>query len=131
MTPFQASGAGQAIEDAWVLANVLAKALSSVPSDSTARLAQVGKALRIYDQVRRSIAIEVQDRSRRSGRIVTMADTAPDESPESIKRKIRDVWSWGELIYFLFHCYCQLKSLLKLGSVYRLSKLKRHWKCLR
>jgi salicylate hydroxylase len=104
MTPFQASGAGQAIEDAYVLSKVLAEALL-YSSDPSKKLSQVGTALRVYDEVRRPVAIEVQDRSRRAGRVVTMADIAADEPPENIKQATLDIWSWGKLTKTL--CYCR------------------------
>ena len=61
MTTFQASGAGQAIEDGFILASVL-----SQPSVTRATLPA---ALQVYDAVRRPFAQTVQERSRENGDI--------------------------------------------------------------
>ena len=61
MTTFQASGAGQAIEDGFILASVL-----SQPSVTHTTLPA---ALQVYDVVRRPFAQTVQERSRENGDI--------------------------------------------------------------
>ena len=61
MTTFQASGAGQAIEDGFILASVL-----SQPSVTHTTLPA---ALQAYDDVRRPFAQTVQERSRENGDI--------------------------------------------------------------
>ena len=61
MTTFQASGAGQAIEDGFILASIL-----SQPSVTRATLPA---ALQAYDDVRRPFAQTVQERSRENGDI--------------------------------------------------------------
>ncbi|KAJ7625713.1 hypothetical protein FB45DRAFT_922131 [Roridomyces roridus] len=60
MTPHQGSGAGQAIEDAYILATVLGH-----PSTTRETLA---RALRIHDEIRRPAALGVQESSRLNGR---------------------------------------------------------------
>lgn len=59
MQPFQGSGAGQAIEDAYVLASLLGRAAESRMS--------LDSALRLYDDIRRPVAQDVACRSRRAG----------------------------------------------------------------
>ncbi|KAJ3576558.1 hypothetical protein NP233_g350 [Leucocoprinus birnbaumii] len=58
MLPTQGSGAGQAIEDAFILATVL----GNTKTDRS--VASVQRALKVYDLVRRPRAREVQERSR-------------------------------------------------------------------
>ncbi|KAL1748742.1 hypothetical protein HDZ31DRAFT_79364 [Schizophyllum fasciatum] len=59
MQPFQGSGAGQAIEDAYVLASLL--------GDATNGRMSVKAAMNLYDQIRRPVAQDVASRSRRAG----------------------------------------------------------------
>ncbi|KAL1665447.1 hypothetical protein GGF50DRAFT_114087 [Schizophyllum commune] len=59
MQPFQGSGAGQAIEDAYVLASLLGDAAESRMS--------VDAAIHLYDRIRRPVAQDVASRSRRAG----------------------------------------------------------------
>ncbi|KAJ7923468.1 hypothetical protein B0H13DRAFT_1979915 [Mycena leptocephala] len=60
MTPHQGSGAGQAIEDAYILATVLGHR-------STTR-ANIPRALQIFDEIRRPAAAAVMEASRMNGR---------------------------------------------------------------
>ncbi|KAL1725012.1 hypothetical protein EV714DRAFT_288165 [Schizophyllum commune] len=64
MTPFQGSGAGQAVEDAWLLAHLLGD--PSVTRDT------IPKALRVYDAARRPVAQDVQERSRVNGHLLAL-----------------------------------------------------------
>jgi len=61
MSPQQDSGAGQAMEDAYLLATLLGHPLT--------RLDNVSRALSIYDTIRRPIAMEVAERSLTNGRL--------------------------------------------------------------
>ncbi len=61
MTPHQGSGAGQAIEDAYVLAALLTH--PSMTRES------IPRALKIYEKVRLPHANEIQRRSRENGRL--------------------------------------------------------------
>lgn len=91
MSPQQASGAGQAIEDAFILATLLGHRLT--------RLENVHQALSIYDSVRRPIATEVAHRSLVNGRLFGLqypgldADMEPERLPE-IGEAIKDNWKW-------------------------------------
>lgn len=109
MTPFHASGAGQAIEDAYILASLLARALSSSsssPQSSISRtdaLSRVSKALQAYSNIRRPIAYDVQARSRYQGRVVTLEEEKirleTGETPwsaEETKKVLEDGSSWGK-----------------------------------
>ncbi|KAL1713646.1 hypothetical protein EV715DRAFT_277172 [Schizophyllum commune] len=64
MTPFQGSGAGQAVEDAWLLAHLLGD--PSVTPDT------IPDALRVYDAARRPVAQDVQERSRVNGHLLAL-----------------------------------------------------------
>ncbi|EJF57443.1 FAD/NAD(P)-binding domain-containing protein [Dichomitus squalens LYAD-421 SS1] len=61
MVPFQGAGLGQAIEDGFVLANILAH--------SSVALANVSEALKIYDDVRRPFSQTVQQGSECTGEL--------------------------------------------------------------
>lgn len=62
MHPTQGSGAGQAIEDAFILATVL----GNPKTDRS--VASIQRALKVFDLVRRPRAHEVQERSRMNGK---------------------------------------------------------------
>ncbi|KAL1752869.1 hypothetical protein FB107DRAFT_292847 [Schizophyllum commune] len=64
MTPFQGSGAGQAVEDAWLLARLLGD--PSVTRDT------IPEALHVYDAARRPVAQDVQERSRVNGHLLAL-----------------------------------------------------------
>ena len=61
MTPHQASGAGQAVEDAWILASILSHPLTTKET--------LPEALKIYEEVRLPFANEVVRKSSASGRL--------------------------------------------------------------
>ncbi|KAJ8496542.1 hypothetical protein ONZ45_g12408 [Pleurotus djamor] len=94
MSPQQASGAGQAIEDAYVLCSLLGHQLTTVKT--------ISRALQIYDEIRRPIAMEVAERSLINGRLFGLqlpgfnADKEPErltEVGEAIKANWR--WAWS------------------------------------
>ncbi|KAI0664557.1 FAD/NAD(P)-binding domain-containing protein [Cubamyces menziesii] len=64
MMPYQGSGAGQAIEDAYVLSAVL--------SDPRTTRTTLERALHAYDAVRRPFALRVQESSRENGLLYTL-----------------------------------------------------------
>ncbi|KAF9454477.1 FAD/NAD(P)-binding domain-containing protein [Macrolepiota fuliginosa MF-IS2] len=66
MVPTQGSGAGQAIEDAFILATVLGNPRTDGSS------ASIQRALKVFDIVRRPRALEVQERSRLNGRYFSL-----------------------------------------------------------
>jgi salicylate hydroxylase len=78
MPPFQGAGAGQAVEDAFVLATLLRHALTTRSS--------VARALEIHSQVRVPVAKQVAETSRQNGRLYTMQD---GESLEELGRKLQ------------------------------------------
>ncbi|KAL1727485.1 hypothetical protein EV714DRAFT_275530 [Schizophyllum commune] len=63
-TPFQGSGAGQAVEDAWLLAHLL--------GDPAVTRDTIPEALRVYDAARRHVAQDVQERSRVNGHLLAL-----------------------------------------------------------
>ncbi|OCH96283.1 FAD/NAD(P)-binding domain-containing protein [Obba rivulosa] len=96
MMPYQGSGAGQAVEDAYVLATLLGH-----PSTSIATLP---RALQIYDAVRRPFAQHVAKVSRDNGLLFTMNYPGLTlESPgEDVPRKLAELssrikkkWEWA------------------------------------
>ncbi|EIW79761.1 salicylate hydroxylase [Coniophora puteana RWD-64-598 SS2] len=89
MMPFQGSGAGQAIEDAYLLASLLGHRTT----DGSPQAIQ--KALAVYDHVRRPYSADVARRSQYNGRLYTFnADFGPEDP-----RKMQDVmtrgWEWA------------------------------------
>lgn len=87
-TPFQGAGASQAIEDALVLATLLAKVED--PS-------QVPNAFSAYDQVRRPRSQKVVSTSREAGQVIAMRAEGVGEDIEKMARnlKTRMHWIWG------------------------------------
>ncbi|KAJ3565444.1 hypothetical protein NP233_g7626 [Leucocoprinus birnbaumii] len=91
MSPQQASGAGQAIEDAFILATLLGHELTN--------LSNVQTALSIYDTIRRPVAEEVAERSLVNGRLFGLqlagldANKETDRLPE-IGEAVKENWKW-------------------------------------
>jgi hypothetical protein len=100
MLPSFASGAGTAIEDAFVLGSALATAFST--PTKTAALSRASVALRVFDKIRQPLATYVQNQSRALARVYSFIDIPEDEPVESIKRRVEGMWSW---------CRCQLHRL--------------------
>ncbi|KAG2076203.1 salicylate hydroxylase [Suillus decipiens] len=85
MLPFQGAGAGQGIEDAYLLATVLghkATTLDTVP-----------RALAIYDKLRRPFSSDVARRSRLNGQLCSFQTDVPlYELGKTITKNFE--WSW-------------------------------------
>ncbi|KAJ3975910.1 hypothetical protein EV361DRAFT_945748 [Lentinula raphanica] len=100
MTPHQGSGAGQAIEDACILATVLGH-----PSTNRTNVAQ--RALRVFDSIRCPFAYKVMEVSRANGRHFTLLDESGvvdiDKLPQKqqreylqrLSRSIIQNWEWA------------------------------------
>lgn len=92
MSPQQASGAGQAIEDAYVLCTLLGHRLTN--------LGNVSAALAIYNKIRRPMATEVQQRSLLNGELFGLqlpgldADAEPERLHE-VGERIKENWKWA------------------------------------
>jgi salicylate hydroxylase len=98
MSPFQGSGAGQAIEDAYLLATLLGQSETTLESAAF--------ALRVYDNVRRPFASKVAEESRLCGQHYTLkfGDVDFDKlEGDSLTQKLLDLgetvskrwqWSW-------------------------------------
>ncbi|KAF8468094.1 salicylate hydroxylase [Russula ochroleuca] len=94
MTPFQGAGAGQAIEDAAILAALLSNELATETT--------VPQVLEIYSRVRQPLATEVARRSRLNGDYVQLRSLAePDHNDISssarlqrIVKQIQDNFEW-------------------------------------
>lgn len=86
MTPFQGSGAGQSIEDAYLLMTVL--------GHKSTTLETVPRALAIYDKLRRPFSSEVARRSMRSGQLCAFQEDVPlHELGDTITKN----WEWAWL----------------------------------
>jgi salicylate hydroxylase len=85
MVPFQGSGAGQSIEDAYLLMTVL--------GHKSTTLETVPRALAIYDKLRRPFSSEVARRSMRSGQLCTFQEDVPLHELGDTITKVRE-WAW-------------------------------------
>ncbi|KAH9926901.1 uncharacterized protein B0H18DRAFT_1084856 [Fomitopsis serialis] len=95
--PFQGAGAGQAIEDAYLLATLLGHPKTT--------LSTLTRALRIYDAVRRPYAQDVAKTSRECGMLFTLnypglssQDIANGQAADKLRviaETIRKKWSWA------------------------------------
>jgi len=90
MTPHQASGAGQAIEDSFVLASLLA--------DPRTNLQTLPHVLQVYDAIRRPFSQDIVQRSRKSGMLYDFllspseadgvaVDVAGDSAADNLARR--------------------------------------------
>ena len=84
-TPWQGSGAALAMEDAVVLAAVLAEVKK--PAD-------VAAAFQGYSQARMERAQRVIDSSRKTGRIMCLQDEARDKTPEEVLEMLKSRWDF-------------------------------------
>ncbi|KAI0630491.1 salicylate hydroxylase [Trametes polyzona] len=101
MMPYQGAGAGQAIEDAFVLSRLLI--------DPRTTRATLGRALRAYDAVRRPFSQRVQAASRENGLLYTLnfpghtfdggpaalGTSADREKLARIRERIQRNWEWA------------------------------------
>ncbi|KAG2353996.1 FAD/NAD(P)-binding domain-containing protein [Suillus spraguei] len=86
MTPFQGSGAGQGIEDAYLLMTVL--------GHKSTTLETVPRALAIYDKLRRPFSSEVARRSMRGGQLCAFQEEVPlHELGDTVTKN----WEWAWL----------------------------------
>jgi len=95
--PFQGAGAGQAIEDAYLLATLLGHPQTT--------LSTLTRALRIYDTVRRPYAQAVAETSRECGMLFTLnypdlssRDIVSSQATDKLRviaETIRKKWAWA------------------------------------
>ena len=87
LTCIQGQGAGQAIEDSYVLVNLFAKV------DTPAKAAM---AFRAYDKIRRPRSLRVITTSREQGEIVALRLPGIKDDPLALKENIewRCDWMW-------------------------------------
>ncbi|KAH9474777.1 Salicylate hydroxylase [Psilocybe cubensis] len=95
--PHLGNGASQAIEDVYVLANVLAKGITSGNFD-------IPRLTKIYDTVRQPFAVFAADASVRLGYLLDLhspgfenikdGDEVSQESVDTLAKAIQDVWAW-------------------------------------
>ena len=84
-TPFQAQGAGQAIEDACVLSALFERLTKS---------SEIPAALAAYDQVRRPRAQRVVSTSRESGQLMSMQQPGVGDNVEKMREKLKTRMHW-------------------------------------
>lgn len=84
-TPWQGSGAALAMEDAVVLAAVLAQ---------VEKAAEVAAAFQGYSQTRMERTQRVIDSSKKTGRIMCLQDEARDKTPEEILQILMPRWDF-------------------------------------
>ncbi|KAF9017208.1 salicylate hydroxylase [Hymenopellis radicata] len=99
MCPHQGSGAGQAMEDAYILYTVL--------SHRSTHRGNLERALSIYDAIRRPAALRVQERSRLAGQYFTfsnegmpshldrMSETQRWDTLQQLGKKFTKNWEWA------------------------------------
>lgn len=91
MAPHEGSGAGQAIEDAYILGTLLGHALTTLDT--------LPAALGVYDRVRRPFAELVQRKSRENGMLFTFQrHDVCDNSPATLADlaySVRTNWEWA------------------------------------
>ncbi|KAF9044499.1 FAD/NAD(P)-binding domain-containing protein [Hymenopellis radicata] len=99
MCPHQGSGAGQAMEDAYILYTVL--------SHRSTHRGNLERALSIYDAIRRPAALRVQERSRLAGQYFTfsnegmpshldrMSETQQWDTLQQLGKKFTKNWEWA------------------------------------
>ena len=102
MRPTQGAGAGQAIEDAYILASILA--------DAHTTLSNLPTALKIYEEIRLPRGNDVIARSRKNGRlfeftdsqfhhfrntVIQDGDSAEKERFQDYVKVIVDNWEWA------------------------------------
>ena len=96
MTPAQGSGAGQAVEDAYVLGAILAN-----PSTT---LATLSTALKVYEEIRLPFANDTQRRSADNFDLFTFSDPSLDNATEADMGRLWDLgfsvverlkWAWA------------------------------------
>ncbi|PCH44584.1 salicylate hydroxylase [Wolfiporia cocos MD-104 SS10] len=89
MMPYQGAGAGQAIEDGYLLATLLGHRKTTLPT--------LVRALRIYDELRRPFAQRVAETSRENGLLYTLNHPALARGAglDAAAARIRDNWAWA------------------------------------
>lgn len=85
MTPWQGSGAGQAIEDAFILQSVFKKVTK--PSD-------IHKAFKAYDSVRRLRAMKIVRSSKETGLIFTGQVDSIGMDPDRLRAALATRWDF-------------------------------------
>lgn len=90
MTPHQGSGAGQSIEDAYVLATLLGHSCTTVDT--------IPRALQVYNAVRRPYANQVAERSHLNGRYFTLEYNGVDFDQLSGEEQLDQLQGLGNAI---------------------------------
>ncbi|KIK67264.1 hypothetical protein GYMLUDRAFT_861796 [Collybiopsis luxurians FD-317 M1] len=109
MEPFQGNGAGQAIEDAYVLATILGH-----PKTTKSNLVPM---LSVYDKIRRPFSTEVACRSHLAGRYFALHSEHPDFDPCNLEHLQQHIKTIGEHWEYIWDTELKLdKGSLKLVS---------------
>lgn len=86
MLPHQGAGAGQGLEDAWLLARLLA--------DPQVNVDNVQRVLEVYDQVRRPRACRVQRTSWEAGELYEWRDHQIGDDPSLLSTTLANRFDW-------------------------------------
>ncbi|CAK5267917.1 unnamed protein product [Mycena citricolor] len=95
MQPHQGSGAGQAMEDAYILATIL--------GDASTTRETLGRSLRIYDEIRRPAAQHIASASRLNGRYFSFEEDPMDglegqqlwDRLQHLYQRVVKNWEWA------------------------------------
>ena len=85
ITPWQGSGAGQAIEDTVILQSLLGRV--ETPSE-------ISRAFQAYDTIRRPRAMEIVDSSYQTGLIFTGQNESIGLDPEKLREALAPRWDF-------------------------------------
>jgi salicylate hydroxylase len=102
MVPHQGTGAGQAVEDAYVLSSLLLRALAPIASASPPKhelLLRAETALKVYDQIRVPVTHDAARRAVNNGQLITLAEGKEAQEAEEMQRRVEKIWHWGEFSY--------------------------------
>lgn len=86
MLPHQGAGAGQGLEDAWLLARLLA--------DPQVNAGSVQRVLEVYDEVRRPRACRVQRTSWEAGELYEWRDREVGDDPSLLSTTLANRFDW-------------------------------------
>ncbi|KPY69112.1 salicylate 1-monooxygenase [Pseudomonas syringae] len=86
MLPHQGAGAGQGLEDAWLLARLLA--------DPQVNTGSVQRVLEVYDEVRRPRACRVQRTSWEAGELYEWRDREVGAAPSLLSKTLANRFDW-------------------------------------
>ncbi|KAF7291816.1 Mannitol 1-phosphate dehydrogenase [Mycena chlorophos] len=91
-TPHRGAGAGMAVEDAYILGNLISQALVATPGPDAANA--ISAALRVYDAVRRERGLRLVKESRETGILYELEDPELGADKEKIRARLLTMMHW-------------------------------------